>query len=159
MKYPRHPLAEKLAPWGLAAWVVVLTYRHFEPAEVTLSGSTLRVEGGLFQRLSVSVEYLQEVRLLDSLPPVGRRLAGYEMGPRKRGRYEIADWGTADMFLDSREPPFLLLRSLRPGTNVIITNSRDPEDTREAFAFVQRAIAEERAKPPPWRPPAQPAQP
>jgi len=152
MMHPRSQLLEKYRGWGVAAFICVLLYRAFAPAEVLQSGWSIRVEGGLFQRLSASIEYLQEVRLLDSLPPVGRRLAGYEIGPRKRGRYEIADWGTADLFLESREPPFLLLRSQRPGTNIIITNSCAAEDTRQAFDLVQRAVAEYRSNPP-WRPP------
>jgi hypothetical protein len=144
--HERYQLPAQYVPWAVALSIGMMLYQAFRPAEVRQSGSSIRVQGGLYQRLEVGLDQLQEVQLLDSLPPVGRRLAGYELGPRKRGRYEIAEWGTADLFLESRDPPFLLLRSNRTGTNTIITNLCDPADTWRAFGFVQQAVRERKLK-------------
>jgi hypothetical protein len=144
----RKQLPAKYLPWAVALSIAMMLYQALRPAEVRQSGASIRVQGGLYQRLEVGLDQLREVRLLDSLPPLGRRIAGYEIGPRKRGRYEIAEWGTADMFLERSEPPYLLLRSNGPGTNTIITNLCDAEDTRRAFGFVQEAIRERKRRQP-----------
>jgi hypothetical protein len=126
----------------MLAALLMAVYQAAAPVEVKQSGESIRIQLGLYDRSSVSVDRLREVRLISELPALGRRLSGYELGPRRRARYELADGGTVDLFLESRHPPYLLLRADYAGTYTMIINQWTPSGTQEACDLVQRAMAE-----------------
>lgn len=141
MQHQRFEVPEKYAPWGILAAMLMAVYQAAAPVEVKQSAESIRVQLGLYDKCSVSVDRLREVRLISALPALGRRLSGYEIGPRTRARYELADGGTVDLFLESRQPPYLLLRADYAGTYTMIVNQWTQSGTREAFDLVQHAVA------------------
>ena len=142
MQHQRYEVPAKYAPWGILASMLMAVYQAAAPVEVKQSAESIRIELGLYDRSSVSVDRLREVRLIAELPALGRRLSGYELGPRRRARYELADGGTVDLFLERRQPPYLLLRAEYAETYTMIVNQWTASGTREALDLVQRAVAE-----------------
>jgi hypothetical protein len=142
VQHQRYEIPEKYAPWGILAGMLMAVYQAAAPVQVKQSAESIRIQLGLYDSRNVSVDRLREVRLIAELPALGRRLSGYEFGPRRRARYELADGGTVDLFLERRQPPYLLLRADYVEPYTMIVNLWTASGTREACDLVQRAVAE-----------------
>lgn len=109
---------------GAATMVYSLMSGTRREAEVKIQGDKIVITGqyGVTYRLAD----LEDVRLADSLPSVGRKVNGAGLGAVRKGDYEVAGYGTARLFIHSQTGPYLYLKV---GGKWTILNSADPRKT------------------------------
>jgi hypothetical protein len=143
--YGGYTITGKWRVWALLACCAGTAYQMFKPVEVYWNMRSLTVRGGVFQRSIIPLAELGELQLLPALSAPTRRISGYEIAGRKRGTFEVPEWGTVDLFLDGSSPPYLLLPA-RGNARTIVVNESDPAASLELFERVQRETAERRQK-------------
>ena len=89
----------------LGAWLVV---EEFSPLRLGLQSQTV-VAQQAFTTYRVPVAELEEVRLLEELPPASR-IAGTSMDHLLKGSFSM-EGEKATFCLDPQDPPFLLLKT------------------------------------------------
>ncbi len=152
----RHPLPPIAAPdddlaaptgtWMLAPAVILgvagivvacaVIVSGQRPVSVVVDHGQLSVRGAGFSA-RVPVDQIREVRLLDAMPPIQRKVGGYAFNDRLGGHFDVAGDGLCHVFVDRDTPPFVVVRA---ATGTIIVNRRFAGDTRRLNDELARAL-------------------
>lgn len=96
--------------------------------------NSLVIDGSYGQ--TVLISDLQEIQLIDTLPVIERRTNGSATGEMLRGYFQLSQVGTALLYLDRENPPFILLTTK---VDKIYLNLETAEQTRELFDALHAA--------------------
>jgi hypothetical protein len=125
---------------GLAAAacaVAVLTIRvGLQPPVVEVSPQAFEVRNGLY-RNTVPLRDITSATLDERIPRVGLKTNGFAAGGTLRGTFRVDSWGSARLYVNLQNPPFLVIRSQQ---GIVVVNFQDPERTREIYAQLTQAL-------------------
>ncbi len=85
---------------------------------------------------TVPLQQISEVSLLDDLPSVAQKVNGFDFGHILKGDFELDELGRVKLFLDRRNPPFILIQS----DKTVIFNFKEEEKTRELYHTLKAKI-------------------
>lgn len=132
----RQGSAKKLVlPFTLAAlallFVIGLTYAGTRQTQVTYLDHGLQVHG-LYGKTYPWVS-IEKAKVLNELPKVLSRTGGAAFGPHLKGRYNLEGFGQTTLYVDLRQPPFLLLET---EDGPVILNFVSDTKTRQAYEYI-----------------------
>ena len=73
--------------------VSVMFYVSMRPVAADVAGDRLRVDGGLYHE-DVPLATIENVSLVDALPPIRYRSNGFAFGRTLRGQFHLRDFGS-----------------------------------------------------------------
>jgi hypothetical protein len=137
-------------PWALVLVLGVLAvgglfWLQIRPPSVKIHQQGFDVETLFFGR-SFSAADIVSISLEQTLPPVRRKLNGFDGAGTLRGRFRIEGLGDGRLFVELGYPPYLLVR-LREG--FVVVNFREPEKTRALHDEMSRVWPDRVAAPTP----------
>lgn len=120
-----------------AALIVVgaVLWSGQQPIEAAVRQSDFVVSGAGY---SVRVPFgeIQDVSLVDDLPPIVRKLNGFSAGRKLRGEFTVAGIGPAEVFVDRDVRPFVVVKTTN---GVLIVNGVNADATRRLRDDLARA--------------------
>jgi hypothetical protein len=105
------------------------------PIEASVGNAALVVSGGGFSA-RVPFTEIQDVSLVEQLPPVTRKVNGFAMGSKLRGTFDVAGVGRSKVFVDRDVPPFVVVKTTN---GVLIVNGSTADATRRLRDDLARA--------------------
>ena len=105
--------------FGSLVFVVArMIYRGTSSPEFEIQGSEITVSG----MYGLTTNYLQ-IEILDELPAVKMKLNGFNFGPTLKGRFDLEGIGKCDLFVETREGPYILIITGEEAPVIINTGS------------------------------------
>ena len=112
-----------------SAFVVALVLANDRPADIVLTPVHLSVGHGNIAT-TVQRSEIQDVQLLTKVTGIGWKRSGFSGGTVFHGRFVLRGSGDALLFLDTRKPPFIRLRS---PSGVVVFGAATSTATRALF--------------------------
>jgi len=119
---------------GVLGFVATRISKDMQPMTAHIEQNSLVIDGSYGQTILISD--LQEIQLIDTLPVIERRTNGSATGDMLRGYFQLSQVGTALLYLDRENPPFILLTTK---VDKIYLNLETAEQTRELFDALHAA--------------------
>jgi hypothetical protein len=120
---------------GLALVIGGLMKVQARPPVAHVTETSLRIES-LFYGQDYPRAEIESVQLLERLPRIRLRANGYAAFGVLRGHFRLDELGDGKLFINSRVPPYVLVR-MRQG--FVIVNFEHPEQTRALYDEIVRA--------------------
>jgi hypothetical protein len=114
---------------AVAAGIVLLLYAHLQAPAVALTPSSLAVRSG-FYAVDIPLASMTRVSLEPTLPRIALRTNGFAAGGRLRGHFRLADDRRARLFVNTGQPPFVVVETT---DDLVIVNVADPAQTRQLY--------------------------
>lgn len=108
------------------------------PPRITNGPTSLRVDSAMYDDEIADAE-IEQVTLLDTLPPIRSRTNGFALGSLLRGSFELADGRKARIYVDADAPPFV---EVRHSDGLLIFNAERADDTRSICAALRERLAQ-----------------
>jgi hypothetical protein len=129
---PRHYKA-----WLAGISLLTLAYAGvLQSTRIDVDVHTVRLRGAMLWGTSISLRDIALLRLESTLPPIGKKLSGYEFLGRKWGDYEVEGLGLTTLLLESDQPPFILVQTRG---QTVLTNLGNALTTRGTFLAIEQA--------------------
>lgn len=136
----RFALGSAAAIVAVLVGVAVLLVTQTTPIHVTVDERGFAVDDASYD-VQVPWSDVTSVELLDRVPHMSMRTNGLAMGGILRGHFRSPDLGSGRLYVDTRKPPFVLLKTSGKA-QFIVVNLEAPDDTR---ALYERTAAAWRA--------------
>jgi hypothetical protein len=99
-----------------------------QPSVIKATPQQIHVSG--MYGITQPMENIQEVKLLDNIPPVQYKSNGFGLGNVRKGKFHLKDWGEGRLFLHSDTPPFIYLKTT---DSYMLINYKDSGQTNEVY--------------------------
>ena len=119
-----------------AIFVVTLMKGTKEEAEIMITDGVLEITGQY--GVSSSLEDIEEVRLQEEIPEIGRKVNGAGLGSIRKGDYEVEGMGTCRLFLHAESGPYLYIKT---EGKYLIVNYADAQKTEDAYERLQDQLS------------------
>lgn len=110
-------------------FVFGMLYHDSRPVEMIISRKSVII-GGAYG-VELSVEDIQEVKLVEKIPAITLRMNGFSFGPIKKGNFNLEEYGNCKLFLHSDSNLYLIIIG-KNGAKTII-NHEDKRETEKEF--------------------------
>lgn len=127
----RFAIASVAAIVAALAGVAVLLVTQTKPIHVTVDERGFAVDDASYD-VQVPWSDVTAVELLEQVPHMSMRTNGLAMGGILRGHFRSPDLGSGRLYVDSRKPPFVLLKTSGKA-QFIVVNLEAPDDTRALY--------------------------
>lgn len=114
---------------AIIAFVSALAVAKARDPEIVLTRERLTVRHGSMVASATRAQ-IDDVQLLSTIGGIGWKRSGYSGATTFRGRFALRGHGDAMLFLDTRRPPFILVRS---PAGVVVFSAATPAATRMLF--------------------------
>lgn len=114
--------------------VVLISIYVAEPAGVGVKDNVLYITG--VYGMSIPLEKVTKVEILDTLPSVRMRTNGLSFGKFHKGNYRMENIGRVKLYLHSGKPPYLVIYS--EGNVPIIVNRSTPEKIERLYQQLKK---------------------
>lgn len=111
--------------------VAVLLVTQTKPVHVTVDERGFAVDDVSYD-VRVPWSDVTAVELLEQVPHMSMRTNGLAMGGILRGHFRSPDLGSGRLYVDTRKPPFVLLKTSGKA-QFIVVNLGAPDDTRALY--------------------------
>ncbi|MBM7614304.1 DUF3784 domain-containing protein [Alkaliphilus hydrothermalis] len=102
------------------------------PSEVVLEGGALQITG--MYGTTIAEKEIISMELIDEIPEIERKVNGFDFGNILKGNFQLEEWGSGMIYLESKRGPYILIR-YKDGKFVLI-NFKKPEDTQRTFEML-----------------------
>jgi hypothetical protein len=131
-KLRREAVAQIAVPATIVVSVLILVAVLFigssRPTRATLQDEGLRIHG-MYGRL-YPWDSLGDIRLIDELPSIERRVNGSGLGANLKGHFRTTQYGVVMLFVNAEAPPFVLFES---DGGIVIFNTGSADETRAVY--------------------------
>lgn len=88
------------------------------------------LEIGGMSRFTLPLADIEEVVLKETMPPIIRKVNGFDAGPVRKGLFAVEELGTGRLYLQSRQGPFIYIFHV---DGYVIINFNDRRQTEELY--------------------------
>ena len=114
---------------GVIVFVLLLLQGTREEAEVVFSEGQMEITGQYGQ--TYAIDDITEVRMVDTIGAIGRKMDGASIGNFKKGFFEVEGMGKCRLFLHAADGPYLVFATLKER---VIINYEDVEKTKGIYS-------------------------
>lgn len=111
----------------LAITAVFLVFAAREP-HIRINDKQVKISG-LYGE-NIPKEDIQEVLLLNEIPPISIRTNGLGLGRIKKGYFKMKNIGIVKLFLRSNKAPYILIKTKK---RQFYINFKDPNETKNLY--------------------------
>lgn len=111
-------------------------YFSNQPTEYYVNSDYLEISGMYGEK--IYFQDIEEISLRDSLPKIKYKSNGSAVGNMKKGHFTLEGLGSAKLFVDTSQPPFIYLKYKQ---RLLILNAASPEETRRLYEKVQAKVS------------------
>jgi hypothetical protein len=115
-----------LALFGLAV-AGTMIYSSLPPP-IQVEGDSLEI-GGIYG-VSLPLSDIEDVALKETMPPITRKVNGFDAGPFRKGHFAVEDMGRGRLYLQAWQGPFLYIFH---ADGYVIINCHDRQMTEELY--------------------------
>jgi hypothetical protein len=119
------------------AGIGVVAYQEEKEPRFTLEPQSFRVDSFMYGQ-QMALADLEELELIEHLPPIRMRTNGYGGGRTLRGHFRLDELGDGQLFIEYGSPPYILART---SNDYVIFNFYDPDETRAVYEKLRHASA------------------
>jgi hypothetical protein len=111
--------------------VAVMLFYFAQPTKVSFLEEGLEVHG-MYGEI-YAWEAIEEVELVETLPNIEVRTNGAAVGSHLKGKFRTTEYGAVKLFVDTKTPPFIYLKS---SDKIVIFNLAESQHTEEAYQVI-----------------------
>jgi hypothetical protein len=98
------------------------------PAEIEATPQHIRISG--LYGITEPMENIQEVTLLNDIPPVKWKSNGFGFANVRKGKFHLQEWGEGRLFLHSANPPYVYMKT---SNSYVLINYKDSGQTKRVY--------------------------
>ena len=121
---------------GVVSVIIVLTlggvgtllYFSNKPAEYSIQDGSLRISGEYGEEIKISD--IIGITMKEQIPKIQLKTNGSALGSKMKGYFNLKDIGRAELFVDTKKPPFIYI-NVKSGLRIV--NTEEPTQTDQLY--------------------------
>lgn len=109
---------------------------HYSERETVVEIYKNRVNINSIYGIAIKGADIKDVLLLDTLPPIKKRINGYARHNILKGHFLLGGWGETKLYLQSLDPPFLVI-DVKESYKIVL-NSKEKGKIENYYARIKQ---------------------